>query len=185
MTFDLVFPQGNEERLCAMARELGFSQLLLCYPLSDPLIKERKEELCKLSRDIAVTFAIFAKNQQEVQKARKLTEHVVAPGVPGTFEDKRVRYVIDYESGKRKDFVHHRNAGLTQVFVKHAIRTGKTLLVNAAQLHGSVPAHVVLGRMMQNNMLYRKYGPSVRVVSGARAPLEMRAPRDLQNLLAL
>lgn len=184
MALDLVFPRGNEERLFETARKLGFSEIIFCYRLDDPLLKERKGEVSRLqSGDITPMFAVYVKTQQDVQKARKFTEHIVALGRREMFEDKRVKYIIGFESSKREDFVHHRNSGLTQVFLKNAIRTDKTLLVNISQLRESKAPHVMLGRMMQNNRLYRKYSPKVCVVSGAREPLEMRAPRDLENAL--
>ncbi len=184
---DLVFPDGNEERLVAMARELGTRTLVLCYDASSPGIKERPREVAKLSGPgVRTVFAALARTQDEVQRALKVTQEIVALASPAIYEDKRVRYVIGFEGGARDDFIHHRNAGLTQVSVANAVRTGKTLLVDAGQLlSGEMPAHVVLGRMMQNNMLFRKYRPSVLAVSGAREALGMRATKDLRVLLLL
>lgn len=178
---DFVFPQGNEEDMIAMADRLGIAELFLCYPLTD--FKKRN---IPPGKKVKVSLAVSVKNQQEVQKARHLTEEVVCRGRPGIYEDKRVRYVIDFESSKRQDFLHHRNSGLNQVFIRKAIESGKTVLVNANQLFRPAPdQHVVLGRMMQNNRFFRKYRPDVLVVSGATRPMEMRSPHDLQNLLNL
>lgn len=186
MPTDLVFPRGNEEHLVEMALRLGFTHLILCYELKDPLIKERAKEVKMLEHEgLTTEFAVMVRNQDEVGKARNYTAAIVAIGRPELFEDKRVAYMIDFEAGKRDDFIHHRNSGLSQVSINNATRTGKQLLVNAHNLLGQLPQSVVLGRMMQNNNFFRKYKPDVLVVSGAREPLEMRAPRDLQNLLSL
>lgn len=188
MTQDLVFPQGNEEALVAMARKLGFQELLLCYQLKDPLLKERKKEIEKLAtKDLKVSLAIIVTNQQDVMRAKQLCENVVALPFPGAFEDKRVTHVFGIESGRREDFLHHRNSGLTQVSLRDALRTGKTLLVDAGALFdGEKHPSVILGRILQNNQFLRKEPDvPVRVVSGAREPLRMRAPRDLQDLLRL
>jgi RNase P/RNase MRP subunit p30 len=184
---DLVFPQGNEESLVEMARELGTRTLLMCYPLSDPAIRERAGEVAKLSSEqVSTAFSVLVRTQDEVQRALKLTQEIVSLAHPAAYEDKRVRYIIGFEGGTREDFIHHRNAGLTQVSIAHAMRTGKTLLVDAGQLlSAEQPAHVILGRMLQNNMLFRKYRPSVLAVSGAREALDMRSTRDLGNLLLL
>ncbi|MDD9953884.1 MAG: hypothetical protein OXR66_06125 [Candidatus Woesearchaeota archaeon] len=182
MHTDLVFPKGNESKLVAMAVKLGFERLLCCYTLDDPYVQEREKELKKFA-GIEVIFALYVENQQEVQKAKRFTKHIVARGKPGLFEDKRVQYVINFEAGKKKDFVHHRNSGLTQVFIKHGIRTKKTFLVNFNHLlHDD---GTILGRIQQNNMFFKKYTPDVLVVSGASSPLEMRAPKDLENILQL
>lgn len=187
MPTDLVFPKGNEEHLVEMAKRLGFTHLILCYTLKDPLIKSRAKEIAMLSHEgFSTEFAIQINTQAEVDKAKTLTKSIIAPGKPELFEDKRVAYIMEFETGKRDDFIHHRNSGLNQVFIENVVRTEKTLLVNARNLlFGELPKPVVLGRMMQNNMFFRKYKPQVLVVSGAREPLEMRAPKDLQNLLLL
>lgn len=184
---DLVFPKGNEEQLLRMAERLGFSHVIFCYQLKDPLLKDRAKEIAMLAHErISTEFAILVTNQQDVAKAKSLTKSVVGVARPEMFEDKRVAYIIDFESGKRDDFIHHRNSGLNQVFIEQAKRTEKTLLVDAGQLlFGQVPQPVVLGRIKQNNDFFKKYRPDVIVVSGAHEPLEMRAPRDLQNLLIL
>jgi RNase P/RNase MRP subunit p30 len=185
MHTDLVFPKGNEEHLIHMAERLGFQHVIFCYTLKDPLLKDRGKEVAMLAHDgITTEFAIIVTNQQEVAKARSITRSVIGIARPELFEDKRISHIIGFESGKRDDFIHHRNSGLSQVFIEQAKRTGKILLVDARQLlFGQLPQPVVLGRMKQNNDFFKKYKPDVIVISGAREPLEMRAPRDLQNLL--
>lgn len=204
MPTDLVFPKGNEEHLADMAKRLGVTHLIMCYGLKDPLLKERAKEVKMLEHErsggsgasleqgnkrfprFTTEFAILVANQQEVAKARSITPAVVALARPEMFEDKRVAYIIDFETGRRDDFIHHRNSGLNQVFIANASKTGKTLLVNAHNLlSGGLPQPVVLGRMVQNNNFFRKYKPDVIVVSGAREPLEMRSAHDLRGLLSL
>ncbi len=188
MHWDLVFPNGNEERLLEMAERLGFSELMLCYELKDPLLKERAKEVAKLSTPkVKAAFAIIVENQQDVAKAKHLATHIIATPFPAAFEDKRVTHVIGIERGTRDDFLHHRNSGLTQVSLRECARTGKTVLVDAgALLDGKRHPAVVFGRMLQNNGFYRKEPDvPVRVISGADTPLRMRAPRDLQDLLHL
>jgi RNase P/RNase MRP subunit p30 len=184
---DLVFPKGNEERFVDMALRLGTKHLVFCYELKDPLLKDRQKEVKMLEhQEFTTEFAILVRTQDDVAKAKNLTRSIVAIARQELFEDKRVMYIIDFEGGKRDDFIHHRNSGLNQVFINHAKRTGKILLVNARQLiSGAIPPAVVLGRMKQNNDFFKKYAPDAFVVSGAHEPLEMRAPKDLQNLLLL
>ncbi|MBR9700601.1 hypothetical protein GOV11_01925 [Candidatus Woesearchaeota archaeon] len=182
--FDLVFPKGNETKLVEMAKELGFTELMLCYSLSDKMLKQRVKEVQTLSKGIAVSLAVLVKNQQDVQKARAFTRNIIGIGKTWIFEDKRVSHVINFESGKREDFIHHRNSGLSQVSIKNCMRTDKIFLVNIAQLHCE-QQHIILGRMMQNNRFFKKYKPKVNVVSGAAQALEMRAPKDLENFLSL
>ena len=182
MPTDLVFPQGNEQKLVEMALKLGFTRLILCYPLSDPGLKSRKDEVAKLGID--AVFAVYVDRQDDIPKAQRFTHEIVARGAQGIYDDRRVKYVIGFESSRREDFIHHRNSGLNQVFIQAAIKTGKTILVDVSQLLAG-EQDVVLGRVLQNNMFFRKYKPDVLVVSGAREALDMRAPRDMADLLRL
>lgn len=185
--FDVVFPHGNETHLVHMAERLGITHIIFCYTLKDSLLKSRAKEIEKLSdpaRRITTEFAILVSNQQDVSRAKSITKTVIGTARPELFEDKRVTHIIDMESGRRDDFIHHRNSGLNQVFIANAIIGDKTLLVDAKQLlFGDQPRAVVLGRIRQNNIFYKKYAPRVMAVSGASEPLEMRPWRDLQNLL--
>lgn len=183
---DFVFPENNEQQLLEMAERLGFRKLVFCYHIDDPHLRARKEELQESAPSLEIDLAVVVESQQQVQKARKITRNVIGVARREFFDDKRVRHIIDFESGRRSDFIHHRNSGLTQVLINKAILRDITLLVDFRQLIAGKPAqHVVLGRMMQNNQFFRKYRPRVRIVSGARHTLEMRAPRDLQNFLLL
>jgi len=186
---DLVFPRGNEEHLVEMGKRLGIRHMIFCYSLKDPLLKERTKEVAILAdpeHTFTTEFAILVTNQQDVSRAKSLHATVIGLARPELFEDKRVDYLIDMESGRRDDFIHHRNSGLNQVFIAQGIRTDKTLLLDARQLlFSDIPPAVVLGRIMQNNEFYRKMLPRVIVVSGACEPLEMRSYKDLQNLLRL
>jgi RNase P/RNase MRP subunit p30 len=184
---DIVFPHGNEQTLADAAHHLGVTHLICCYELSDPIIKQRAAEVAKLARDGMTTeLAALVRDQQAVARARQLTKTVIALPRPELFEDKRVTHVIDFEGGSRDDFIHHRNSGLTQVHINNAIRTDKTLVVDLRQLlFAAIPQPVVLGRILQNNTFFRKYKPHVLVASCAREPLELRAPRDRQDLLRL
>jgi RNase P/RNase MRP subunit p30 len=184
---DLVFPSGNEKHLAEMALRLGTEHLIFCYELKDPLLKMRAKEVELLKQEHLTTgFAIIVDSQQDVAKAKNFTKTIVGTARPELFEDKRVSHIIDMESGRRDDFIHHRNSGLNQVFLQHVNNNDKTLLVDASQLFsGQIAQGVVLGRIMQNNEFYRKYAPRVIVISGACEPLQMRAWRDLQVLLDL
>jgi RNase P/RNase MRP subunit p30 len=187
MPSDLVFPKNNEEHLAQMAIRLGITHLIFCYGLKDPLLKSRQKEVAMLAHDkLSTEFAVLVTNQQEVSKARTLTRSIIGIAKPEMFEDKRVGYIIDMEMGKRDDFIHHRNSGLSQVFIEQAKRTEKVLLVNMNNLiTNALPQPILLGRIMQNNDFYKKYRPDVLVVSGAREPLQMRPPRDMQAFLLL
>ena len=170
-----------------MAERLGFSHLILCYPLSDPLLKNRAKEVAMLATaKITTEFAILVPNQESIAKAQRYTKSVVAKGQQEYYDDKRVQYVLDFENGGRPDFLHHRHSGLNQVFIHAGIRTSKCFLVNMHNLlFGAQHRAVILGRIQQNNDFFKKYAPNVLTISGATEPLEMRAPRDLQNILFL
>ncbi len=184
---DVVFPKNNETRLLEMARLLGTREVMLVYPVSDPSLKQRKGEVERLSGTVGTVvtrFGILVSEHREVQRAKGLSPDIVAISRPWVYDDKRVRWVLNMENGRRADFTHHRNSGLNQVFIRKAIRTGKTFLINLNLLL-SDGRETLLGRVLQNNRFFRKYRPDVLVVSGCSLPLEMRSEKDRGSLLRL
>ncbi|MBS3156512.1 hypothetical protein J4413_04775 [Candidatus Woesearchaeota archaeon] len=81
-------------------------------------------------------------------------------------KDKKVKIIINIEKGKRKDFMHSRNSGLNQVLCKLFKERGITVGFNFDLIYDAKEMERVnlLGRMMQNVKLCRKYKVKTAVV---------------------
>ncbi len=92
--------------------------------------------------------------------------------------------ICDVETSKRKDFIHHRNSGLNHIIAKLMQEKNvilgicfKTLL----EAKGYRRA-VLLGRIMQNIRLCRKYKVKMRIFTLASDRVGMRSAIDLMSL---
>src|SRR3989344_324869 len=97
-------------------------------------------------------------------------------------ENKQVDILLAPERIGKKDRLNQRDSGLNDILCKFAKENDVAIGFSFADLLNSKFRAVLLGRMMQNVRLCRKY--KVRMVLGsfAKNSWEMRAPNDLLAL---
>ncbi len=96
-------------------------------------------------------------------------------------ERKRPDVCYGMELGKKRDFMHQRNSGINHTICEIA---RKKRIWFAIPLDEIISGNkVVLGRVMQNIRLYRKYRNGVVAATFAKDPFMMRNPRDVKSLL--
>lgn len=170
---DIVVPNGNEDELIEMAHRLGYKQLLFLYkkPTPAPATKLPIKTLSgvmlsKPTQTYRDTITATASSEQD----RAFLEHN-----PPTI-------MYDFETIRSPDMMHERVSGLNQVLCKLA--AGKTRVYfsfrNILATQGMQRARL-LGRIMQNIMLCRKYNVQIGIASFAINPYEMRSPYDLKS----
>lgn len=164
---DIVFPEGNEQDFLDMAKLLGYDTLYFCYP-------DRRDvpEGAKPARLFDMKTASKAGNVLSVAYALENTRHYL--------EKTRVHVIFGMEGSYRPDFMHHRNSGLNHVLASIAHERGKTIGFSFSEILRSKKRHILLGRMMQNIRLCRKYKVKTFIGSFARDPYDMRSPHDLK-----
>ncbi len=93
---------------------------------------------------------------------------------------KYVDILLDPHIGQRKDFMHQRNSGLNHILCalakKHNVAIGFSF---SAILH-SEKRYALLGRIMQNIRLCRKYKVPMVIGSFAKNEWDQRNEKDLQ-----
>lgn len=177
MVKDVVVPKGNEKQFIKRAKLLGYTHLVMCY--------QKVPEKVPADRDLKITVARFAPSNPKRQKGvmviaadsskvRQAAEHPAVDALVGMEKDQR-------------DFIHHRGSGINQVIARLLARKEKeyyfdfSLLLHAqAKTRGQL-----IGRMRQNMMLLKKAGVKVQMVSMAKDPSMMRAPKDLQAVMRM
>lgn len=174
MAVDVVFPDGNEESFIHMAERLGYSEIIFLYKRAVPMRQ--------FNSRVKVRRAFFVDNLKDVERAARDFELIFAPALREFFENKRSGFLVNAEELDMKDSFHQRRSGLDDVMCKLAAKKEKVLVFNTNQFSFS---DLVLGRMLQNARLCRKYKLKTLVVSFASAPLEMRAPKDLDGFARL
>ncbi len=94
-------------------------------------------------------------------------------------ENKNTDILISPENIRKKDFMKYSDSGLNQVLCKLARENNVAIGFNFNDALKSNNRKSVLGKMMQNVKLCRKFKVEMVVLSGAKNTVEMRMPRDL------
>jgi len=152
-----------------------FTDLILCKEYFSDLDFDRvlninliefttKNELKKkLSKERGLKIVLGSKNNRQV------------------IELKNVNILLSPEKGVRKDSLHYRNSGLNQVTCKLAKKNKIAIGFNFNDIlitQGKERA-MILGRMMQNVKLCRKYKLRMLIASFAKDKWQMRSKNDL------
>lgn len=149
---------GNEKEKIALAEKLGFTELVF---IGNADISKLKSKI-KLSCSKRII-------KSDVSKDRNV------------IESRKADIIYEFESANRKDGVHFLNSGLNQVLAKLMNDKMVSYGISFSQLIGKSKTEQarILGRIMQNLKLVKKYKVSVIVGSFASKPSEMRDSRDL------
>ncbi|MEK6964178.1 MAG: hypothetical protein AABX70_07145 [Nanoarchaeota archaeon] len=161
MNTDIVVPNGNEEAFTQMAQKLGYTSLIYAYE------KNPKEIKVNLPHQIALFSAKPGKYLLIGQSCMDL-------------EKGKIDFLTNLELEAAQDKHHHRQSGLNQVYSVMAKKQKTVYCVNLHLLITSKEPEKILGRMMQNVRLCRKYGIEIQIFSFATNPYEMRSPKDMQ-----
>ncbi|MSR85917.1 hypothetical protein EXS74_00810 [Candidatus Woesearchaeota archaeon] len=93
------------------------------------------------------------------------------------------RYVdilLDPHLGNRKDFMHQRNSGLNHVLCSLAKENNVAIGFSFSNILHAEKRGVLLGRIMQNILLCRKYKIPMVIGSFAKEEWDVRNEKDLQ-----
>ncbi|MEK6952336.1 MAG: RNase P subunit p30 family protein [Nanoarchaeota archaeon] len=94
-------------------------------------------------------------------------------------ENKKVDIFLSPEKTRTKDFMHSRDSGLNQVLCKLARKNEITVGFNFNDILKSRNRSLILGKMIQNVELCRKYNVKMVILSGAKNRYELRSAKDL------
>jgi RNase P/RNase MRP subunit p30 len=170
MAVDILIPNDNEEALIAMAKKLGYSEIIFLY--KKPLDKSFSD------KKIVIKKAFYSESIKDFDKVKDF-DLFFAPAKREFFESKKPFFLTDAEIIDYKDSFHQRRSGLDEVMANLAFEKEKTVVFNISLFSGS---DIVFGRMMQNARLCRKYNVKTLIASFAKNPLELRAPKDIEGL---
>ncbi|HME87260.1 MAG TPA: RNase P subunit p30 family protein [Candidatus Nanoarchaeia archaeon] len=154
---DYVIANGNEKEFIAIAEKLGYTELVFIDGTL-PMIKSK----IKLSTSKRIAKSDSSKDRMLI-------------------EGKRIDILYDLELEKRKDHTHFRNSGMNQVIAKLMKEKNVSYGVSVSQLLHANPEQKanILGRMLQNIKICKKYKVSIVLASFGKSPFDMRDPKDL------
>jgi len=173
MFIDVVIPSGNEEEFIERAKKLGINGLIFLYGKDK---KENVEKVKKLnSKDFQVYSAILVKDKV----IKKKHNFVFSKGSRSHFENKNIDVIFGLEEQFKKDNYHYRNSGLNHVLCVLAKEKKIIIAFSFNSVLNAKDKGLILGRMMQNVFLCRKYKVKTMIASFVRKPFELRYWRDL------
>lgn len=112
-------------------------------------------------------------------------ELVIVQGGDDTFNrlalsSKYVDVLLDPHIGQRKDFMHQRNSGLNHILCALAKQYNVSVGFSFSAILESNNRSALLGRIMQNIRLCRKYKVQIVIGSFAKNKWQVRNEKDLQ-----
>ena len=94
-------------------------------------------------------------------------------------ENKNLDILLSPEIIRGRDFMHSRDSGLNQVLCTLAYKNNIAIGFNFSDVLKTRNRYLILGKMMQNVRLCRKYKVRMAVISGANNEKELKSARDL------
>ena len=169
---DIVLPAGNESELIEMAHRMGYTELLLLYNKPTPAPKSA----------LLKTFSGVLLSKPTQHFDGMLTAAAGADNARSFLEHNPPVIIYNLELAQLPDTMTERSSGLNQVLC--ALAAGKTRIcfsfANILAFSGMKRARL-LGRIMQNILLCRKYNVHMGIASFASASYQLRSPYDLKS----
>jgi len=182
---DIVLPKNNEEEFIKIAEKLGYNRLLFLYGLEEYI--EKQKTPIKNAK-IKINYGILA-NERNIQKINgKFKNKNIFVAVKSPFNSRDIiersyaNMVFSLEEPGRKDFMHQRGSGLDHILAKLAHDKNVAIGFSLSSVLNSENKHIILGRMMQNIKLCRKYKVKTIIASFAQNPYEIRSFYDIISL---
>jgi len=178
---DVVFPDGNEAAFLARAKTLGIKDLVFVY--TDPA------NFYKGNSTIKITNALLA-NPKTIDKAKNKTKIVLLKSSDQdlhTVEHKSPSILYELEQSPKYDALHQRASGLNHVLARACASNDVAIGFSMQSILSTGPQRrsIIMGRMMQNIKLCRKFKVKMVVASFAKTPGGMRNPADMKSLFTV
>ena len=122
-----------------------------------------------------------------IDKSQNLFKEIIVLGMNdeinrACLEHKKTTALASPEYGRTRDYNNYRNSGLNQVLCKIAKQNNKTIIENFSDIRGDKKNQaLILGRMLQNAKLCRKYNVKFILRNIARDEKEMKSAHELWN----
>jgi len=186
MFVDIVFPSKNEGELVSVAEKLGYSGLCFVYDYQKD-VNILRQGLEKLDTKLKIYLGLLAE-PADVRNAAKVCELVLVKGSAknhDVLEKLPVDILFGSEFFMKRDAMHYRGSGLNQILCRLAAKNKVIIGFNLNMINESMNLPMILGRVMQNIVLCKKYRAEMAIFSGARKPYQMKGISDLMSFMTV
>ena len=156
-----------------------------CFEYGD-ILKKWEGEMDEISDIKPMTKELISKKytlEEKIDSARLEAEKIKI--YDKVLEKLKPPLVFNFESITKKDPFHFRASGLNQVLTKSAARTKVIIGFSFSTLLKTKQKSLILGRIMQNIRLCKKYRAKFQFFSFAKTPFEMRSKKDLSSFYSI
>ena len=190
MFVDLVLSKDNEKEFIGLAGKLKSEGLCFIYSFKtrEDFLK-KNEQIKKLQQKTKIKlFSGLIADFKNIVKAKKLSNIVIYKSTGNdrqVIEKSKRSIVFGLEIIAARDSMHSRNSGLNQILCKLANKNNIIIGFSFSSLlnaDGKLRSQI-LGRLMQNIRLCRKYKVKTAISSFAEKPYDMRSCSDLKSVL--
>ncbi len=188
MFYDIALPKNNEKEIIAVAERLQIGGICFAYPFTDKkATAEIKESLVTLQQATKTRLAAaFTATGTKILKVHDANEIAVSPA-PENSRDTIAKYspdiVYNLELSAGRDFAKARNSGLDKPTCQFARENNVIVAFSFANVLNAANQQQLIGRIIQNVKLCRKYKAKTAIASFAAEPYGMRSPHDLKSFL--
>lgn len=189
MFSEIVIPKDNEAEFIEVALKLGIKKIYFLYDFGEYNEEKTKKKLDEIkdNKDICMEIG-FIVNQKNISKAIGKSKFLAAKSSEHDrifIEGQKIRLIFGFEEISKKDFLHQRASGLNHIMCDLLRRNNVTVGFSYSSLFNKKNQALLIGRMMQNIALCRKYNAKTVIGSFSEKPFDLRPRHDIDSLFSL
>lgn len=188
MLRDIAIAKNNEVEFVEITQRLGIKKLYFLYDFDEYNAEKLQKKLENLNHHSVSIETGFIVNQKNISKAAQHSKLLVAKSSDKDrffIESKKVKLIYGFEETGKKDYLHQRASGLNHILCELASKNNVAVGFSYSRLFKDAPSAALIGRIMQNIGLCRKYKVKTVIGSFSEKPYELRAPHDIMSLFAM
>ncbi len=188
MHSDMVLPKNNEAEFIEIASKLGIKRLYFLYDFDDYDEEKIQRKLDAIENNKINAETGILVNQRNLNKAAKKSRFLVAKSSEKDrlfIESKKIKIIYGFEESGKKDYFHQRASGLNHVLCELARKNDVAVGFSYSSVISNKNPALIIGRMMQNISLCKKYKVDTLITSFSSNPFELRQPHDVSSLFKL
>src|SRR3989338_6444046 len=188
MHSDIVLPKNNEAEFMEIAAKLGIRKLYFLYDFdgsNEEKIQKKLESIENKKINIEIGFILNQKNLNKAAKNSRLLAVKSSDKDRYFIESKKISMIYGFEESVKKDFMHQRASGLNHILCDLARKNNILIGFSYSSIINSKNPAVIIGRMMQNLALCRKYKVNTVIASFSSNPFELRQQHDISSLFKM
>ena len=189
---DIVIPNNNEEQFISMAEKLGYDSLCFLYSIdSYTSNKDSIKKIGATGKKIKIVHGIIADSKTIGRIKGKLKGEKAFTAVKSSENDRQIiegsmaNMIFSFEENPRRDFIHQRASGLNHILCKLAKEKKVAAGFSLSLILNDKNKNAILGRMMQNISLCKKFKLKTIIASFAQYPYDMRGAHDIKSLFEI